>query len=293
VLGRKDGPNNGAYYDGLHSNFKLKKLNLDLFVAYPLEYRLGIFDNYTDTKVLIYGSYWSVPVKKKNMLDFYFIASESEETKLNNLVEHENRYSIGTRLSQLDELFTYDVEATWQTGKFGGKNISAWQLLAMTGYQWTGFRMHPEVLLKASMYSSDDDFADHTISLFRPIASKPAVNKFLPLGPANLIVLAPGGGLNFTEKLEFSLNYYAVWRKNLSDGLYSGSLESMIRESDTAEVKRGRYVAGGPYLGLIYGANNNLTLTFNTGVLSPVRYLRKTGKGYEVTGFFIKAEYLF
>lgn len=293
VLGKKDGPNNGAYYDGFHNNIKFKKLNLDLFAAHPLEYRLGFFDNYTDTDVLIYGSYWSLPLKKKNILDFYLIASESNEIKLNNTIGQENRYSIGTRISQLDEAFTYDVEATWQTGKFGGKNISAWQLLATTGYQWAGTRMNPEVLLKASMFSSDRDFSDQTISLFRPIASKPAVNKFLPLGPANLVVLAPGGGVNFTEKLEFSLTYHAVWRKNLSDGLYSSSLESMLREPDTADVKKGRYVAGGPYLGLIYEANDNLSLTLNTGVLSPGKYLRNTGKGYAVTGFFIKAEYLF
>jgi hypothetical protein len=293
VLGKKDGPNNGAYYDGVHDQFKFKKITWDVFVAHPLDFQVGVFDNITNTDILIFGSYLSYSLKNNNAFDLYFIANDAKGVKINNIISDEKRYSIGTRFSKSNGSFTYDAEATWQTGTFGHDNISAWQMLAQTGYQWNETRLKPIVQLKASAYSSEKGSTDNTLSLFRPIASKPAANKFLPIGPANFMMLAPNGGVSITKNMNFNLTYYAIWRKNISDGLYSSSLESMIRKPDTVDEKYGRHVANGPYLTLVYEPYDYFAITLNTGILFAGEYLKNTSKGEAVKGLFLKAEYEF
>jgi hypothetical protein len=293
ILGSSDNPNVSRNFDGLRSTVYLGGTTGDFMIAGLAENEMGVFDNNVSTKSLMYGSYWSIPLKKEQVLDFYFFVNRLKNEFINGMFAEENRFTAGTRINKAAGPFSYETEFTLQFGDFGSKKILAYHLTSAAGYRWQDAKLKPALKLTGTIYSGKRDSTDQRISFFRPIFSRPPVSSLTPIGSTNIIFLVPEGEITVRERLEFSLRYYAIWRYSANDGLYSPRLESLARMPDLNGEEKGIFIAHGFSAMAGYTINNHLDFSCTAGCFFPGNYILNTGKGKTVKAVFLVARYVF
>lgn len=290
IIGSSEGPNVSQNFDGLKSTITLGKITADFLFVSPTEFSKGVLDNDISTSNLIYGMYWNFPLKQNLQMDLYTLGNDCGNLNLANNIVHEARYSVGTCFRNETGPFFYDFEATWQLGKSGDKNISAYNLTYIAGYQWLSHPMVPITQVKLSVFSGNKEGGDQQ-TMFRPIYSRPPISSMAPIGPANIILFNPDIGFNIIQNLEFRSRFFFVWRLSASDGVYSRGLDEMLWGSRLDEYDKGRNITDGLIIQSEYTFNQHFNLSLSAGYFKAGYYLRNTGNGKDVQAVFLVLNY--
>jgi hypothetical protein len=197
------------------------------------------------------------------------------------------------RLSKSSGQFYYEIEGILQRGTYDTLEIQGWHFTNIAGYRWSDYPMSPNFQVKLAVYSGEKDSTDNKINLFIPIAARPPVNQLLPVGPTNIILLAPKGAIEITKGVDFSLTYYFIWRLRNTDGLYSRDMESLVRPADRPNESLGKYVAGGPTATMDFTFSKHFDLSLQFGYFFAGEYIKNTGNGKNVQAAALKAYYKF
>jgi hypothetical protein len=293
IIGTGDGPNNRQTFDGLKYTFNFNKLTGDFILVRPVTFLPDIFDNAWGKDHLISVGYWTLALKNKSLLDLYYFGDYRQCVSNEGVNFTEKRHSIGIRLSKSSGSFYYDIEGILQRGVSDTQNIQGWHFSSITGYRLRDHPLSPNIQLKVSVYSGNKDSTDNKINSFVPISARPAVNILLPIGPTNIILLAPKGTIEIANGLNFSLTCFAIWRLRKTDGLYSRDMEFMTRPPDNPNENLGLYVAGGIYAELAYIFSKHFDISLQVGYFFPGEYIRNTGLGKDVQAAALKAYYRF
>jgi len=293
IIGTGDGPNVRQHFDGLKYSVKTNHAVGTFLLVNPVKTNYGVFDNTTNKNSRIYGTYWNFDLKKSNLLELYFLRNNLKEISVESDTVHENRNSFGVRLSNTGVNFYYDTEFTLQTGNYGFKNVSAFHLTSIIGYQWWDAPRSPRLQIKGSVYSGNKEAGGVKVNFFHPVSAKPPVHNMVPIGPANIILLAPEGGFTITEEITLSFRYFALWRYSVNDGLYTTRADHMTRIPDIGGVRKGAFVMNGFNSQIDYTFNSHFSFYISTGYFVAGEYIKNTGSGKNIRSVFITAWYRF
>jgi hypothetical protein len=293
IMGPRDGPNNRQTFDGLRYTLNFKRLTGEILLVRPVLYKPEIFDNTWRRDQLILAGYWTLSLKNKSLLDIYYFGDYQQNISDEGVNFKENRHSLGVRLSKSAGSYYYDIEGTFQRGVSNVQYIHGWHFTSITGYCWKDLPMSPDIQLKGSVFSGDKDSTDNQINSFIPISAKPTVNNLLPIGPTNVILIAPKGQIEIAKGIDLSLTYFMIWRLRKTDGLYSRDMERIIRPPDKPGENNGLYVAGGPTAEIYYSYSKHFNISLQAGYFFAGKYVRNTGNGKDVRAVALKAYYSF
>jgi hypothetical protein len=293
MIGTRDGPSIRQTFDGARITVGLQKATGDFLVAQPVSYRFGVFDNKRNKSVLIYASYWTIPVANHSLIDFYYIGNSLKNLMFAGDTATETRHSVGLRFSNSVSPLYYDAEVIYQFGNFGTNTIMAWQISSIIGYRWNELSLKPRIQFKEGVISGDKQSGDGIINNFRPISARPPVNDLLPAGPSNIVVISPEAEITVFKGMTFALRYLAVWRLNRNDGMYSGDVKTMTRIADAPGLQLGKFIASGFVAQFAYVVNKHFTITAYGGHFFAGEYIINTGKGENNSSFSSILSYKF
>ena len=124
--------------------------------------------------------------------------------------------------------------------------------------------MSPRFQIRGAIYSGNKDSTGKEFNYFRPVSAKPPVTVMAPIGPANIILLAPEGEIRVMDKVGLVVRYFAVWRYSKNDGMYNVRMDRMIREADKPGDIKGTFITSGANAQIDYYANRHLIIILIT-----------------------------
>jgi hypothetical protein len=293
ILALRDGPTIRQNFDGVRLTLAPGKLSGDFIFVQPVLYNVGIFDNTRRKKEYILGSYWSIPLNGKYLLDVYYFNAGFQNTCFANDTANENRHYVGFRLNKSSVAFSYDFEFTCQFGAHGTSRIRAWEVSSQYAYRWVNLTWQPRIVFREAVFSGDKSSSDGEINTFRPVSAKPPVHDLVPIGPSNIILLSPETELVLSKSLRITLRYIYVRRLSVNDGMYPSDMRKMSREKDEPGNDLGRLITTGVTADLTYDVNKHINLLVFGGMFKAGSYIRNTGKGRNIEAFSLRATYKF
>lgn len=261
LISVQEGPNARLYFDGAKVMYESTGFTFDAFALAAARVKPGVFDNVTSKKPGLWGGYGTLTLAKAGSLDLYYIGFRQEEQQYEEGIASEQRHTYGLRFWRKGNGFNYNLEAAWQSGKFGNRRIQAWTGSVDIAYRFDEITGGPLAGLRNDYISGDESPDDGKLQTFNPIYPKAGYFGFNPqLGPVNLIDIHPYFTWNAGSRVLLTLDMVFNWRYSLRDGVYrpNGRFSTGSRGSDK------RYIGTVFLTGVEWQINEYLA--FNSGV---------------------------
>ena len=221
----RDGVNQRVLYQGLRATYALPgKISVDTFAVRPVNIKDGEFNNAPNHTQSFHGVYVSAPhVVAGFGVDGYWFQVK-RDTALNAQGRaSENRSSWGARLWQRTATWDLDVEGTYQSGRFGTKDISAWAMMMDGGYTFPKVALQPRLGLRANVFSGDGNAGNDTLGTFvAPAPRYQMLNAGALFNYSNLMNLNPTLTLKPARSVTIVTGAQLYWRHRIADGAYVG-----------------------------------------------------------------------
>lgn len=126
----REGPNTRKAFDGIILQRMAKNSSVDFILTSPIISRQYIFDDqsFKETLIGFYGTQYFY--QHKFGLDYYTFNFQSNLRKYNYKSGFENRQAFGGRIFSSFRKFNFEVEGSYQAGKFADLKIDAYNLFA-------------------------------------------------------------------------------------------------------------------------------------------------------------------
>jgi len=226
-------------------------------------------------------------------LDAYFLGLSRDSVAFNGSTGGEDRFSIGARVGGpiLDSGFDFDVEGTYQFGRVGGADVSAYSLASQIGYRIPLPEIKPRLFLGFDYASGDDTPGDGDVETF---------NQLFPLGHAyfgymdfigrqNIVDLSAGLSIKPIDRLTLKLHGHLFWRASDDDALYNagGGVVRTGNLSSASEV--------GQEIDLVatYRVDRHLTVEGGYAHFFAGDFLDESGPGDDVDWVYVQLTYRF
>ena len=217
-----EGPNVLQGFDGGRAIFRHDAWRLDLFAAKPTETRPGVFNDGWLKDQGVWGAYLAHggPTGAPGLSEeLFYIANRRPNAAFFSGVANETRHSVGARIFQRGSPFSYDIEAIYQAGSFGARDISAYGLTAEATYTFERIAWTPQPGIRVGVNSGGASAA--TISTFYVPFPRGAYFGYLSaIGPENTSGIQGAVSLHPTKILTVTAGAFFFWRQSLNDGLY-------------------------------------------------------------------------
>ena len=261
LISVREGPNVRLYFTGAKAIYASPRFFTDVFVMKADTIKPGVFDNKTSENVNLWGIYASWTISNIANLDFSYIGIYRKNAVFEEGVADETRHTISTRFFKDVGGFTYNIEGSYQFGKFGHGNIRAWAATIDVGYQFQYLKFKPAINLRNDYISGDRRKADGRLESFNPIYPKGGYFGFNPqVGPVNLLAIHPYATFLLLPNLIFQTDVVINWRQSLQDGVYRPSGGFFLAGSSSSS----RHIGNAFLASAIYSFNSFITL--NTGI---------------------------
>jgi Alginate export len=289
----REGPNTRLTFDAAILKYHSKKRKWDIFALTPVISRKGVFDDqsFEDAVVGIYATEYVIP--HKLLLDSYTIFFNSDRRKYNYVAGHESRETTGLRIYSENPIFNYEIEASYQNGKFNNQEISAFGINTDVNYKV--FTKNNFILgLSGNYTSGDKNQNDNQLNTYNSIFSKPPFGLVAPIGLSNIVSINPYLKINPSPKTYIFAGAYLLWRQSNQDGTYSLGTSAETRPNLTllfASTKKdiGKLLV----LESNFSINKHLTLGFDASYFLAGNYVKETGKGKDIVYVSTKIGYKF
>jgi hypothetical protein len=289
----REGPNTRLPFDAAILKYHSKKRKWDIFALTPVISRKGIFDDqsFEDAVLGIYATEYVIP--HKLLLDSYTLFFNSDRRKYSYATGHENRETTGLRIYSENPIFNYEIEASYQKGKFNDQKISAFGINTDINYKI--FTKNNLILgLSGNYTSGDKNQNDNQLNTYNSIFSKPPFGLVAPIGLSNIVSINPYFKINPTPKTYIFAGAYLLWRQSYQDGTYSPGTGAETRPNPTllfASTKKDI----GTLLVLESNASlsKNFTIGFDASYFVAGNYVKETGKGRDIVYVSTKIGYKF
>jgi hypothetical protein len=261
LISVRDGPNVRLYFTGAKAMYASSRFYADVLVMKADTLNPGVFDNKTSKNVNLWGIYSSRMISEIANLDIFYIGIYRENAVFEEGTANETRHTIGFRFFKNVGGFTYDLEGTYQFGKFGNGDISAWATAIDIGYQLPHVKFKPSINLRNDYISGDGHQGDGKLGTFNPIYPQGGYFGFDPqVGSANLIAIHPYATFMFLPNLVLQTDIVMSWRQSLQDGIYRPSGTFYLAGSSSSS----RHIGNAFLATTVYSLNRFITL--NTGI---------------------------
>ena len=292
LLTFREGPNTRLAFDAGVVKYNAGKRSIDVFVMSPVISKPGVFDDQS-YKDLIAGFYTTEKIiPKKLLLDYYFLNLKTDRRKYNFIAGKESRQNYGFRIYSENRKLNYELEATYQSGKFNQQNISAFGISADINYKFVS-ASNLIAGIGSNFMSGDKNKVDNQLNTYNLLFSKPQYGLTAPIGATNLVNINPYIKFNPTKKSNIYLCSYFMWRQSNQDGTYSPSALEVrtTAASDFTSTKNkiGTLLA----VESSYAVNRNLSFALDASYFFAGSYVKATGIGKDITYLSFKGAYKF
>jgi hypothetical protein len=292
VLTFREGPNTRLTTDALTFKYKKGNKSLDLFVLTPVIAKSGVFDD-VSFKDLIAGIHGTTPIKGNSLLmDYYSIQFESKQRRYNFVSGNESRQSIGLRIFSKNPKLNYEVESTYQLGKFNDLSINAFGISTDLNYKIAD--KHSVIVgLGTNYFTGDKDRADNQLNTYNLILSKPSYGLAAPIGSSNIQNLNPYVRFSPINKLSAYLGVYFLNRQSTQDGTYSPGM-AQVRPTPNALFATDKKGIGNQYaFETWYQLNAHFSFAIDGAFFTAGSYVAESGKGKDILYLSAKAAFKF
>lgn len=195
------------------------------FYSRPVETRIESFDDQT-SDAQFFGAYatldldaaFALPKRMDAGLDLYYLGLDEDEARFGGDVALQLRHTVGARFFGESQGFDWNLEAFFQGGEFGDRDIRAWSLASDVGHT---FASGPRIGLKANYISGDDDPNDGDLGTFDPLFPKGKYfGELTVVGPQNIFNVHPNFEVPISDELSVGANAVLYWLAETSDALY-------------------------------------------------------------------------
>jgi hypothetical protein len=134
LIAVREGPNVRRTFDGARITDHWGDATIDLLLVRPVSNAIGVLDDLTNMKQLLWGGYLTVPLGAVLKADLYELNYENGSAKFRGLTGVEQRQTFGVRLFGRTDGFDWNGEAAVQSGTYRNQGIHAEMLAAIAGY---------------------------------------------------------------------------------------------------------------------------------------------------------------
>ena len=277
----REGPNVRQSFDGVRATLQKSDWKIDAFVVKPVETNRGYFDDAWENGRTFWGIYAVRPLKiiPKAHVDLYYFGLDRKASRFQQGTGREQRQTVGARVWGANKNWDHDNEFVLQFGKFGARDIRAWEFSTNNGYTFVSALFHPRIGIGTGVASGDRNPNDRKVNTFNALFPTGSYfGKADLVGPYNVIAVRPSIEFTLRENIKFTPDYEFFWRESAKDGIY-GLSGNLIRSSG---ISGARYI--GSHLNLDFEWKVNRNLTFNAVYLHffSGRFLRETGAARDV-----------
>ncbi|MDP5199086.1 alginate export family protein [Flavobacterium sp. DG2-3] len=280
LISVREGPNSRQAFDAIKITYQKRNLAVDAFYSFYVKNRFGNFNDKIDSNIKFYGLYASInQVKYLNNIEIYFLNIQKTESTYNTLSGQENRKTIGSRIWGNYSKWNYDIEAAYQFGKFGTKNINAWTFSIHNYFTYNIHKTKQKIGLKAEYISGDKNQNDNSLETFNPLFPRGAYFGLAALiGPSNLIDVHPFLEFQLTQKLNFNIDYDMFWRASINDAIYQPNVSVLFNSSDSTSRKIGNQLGAS----FDYSFNKYLNLTVEGTWFQSGNFIKDVSNGKDI-----------
>ena len=209
---------------------------------------------------------------------------------------NEDRYTVGARLSGNPKPFDFDVEGTYQFGKFASGDISAWQFAAEAGYTLAEKPLAPRVLLGFDIASGDDDPTDSDQGTFNQLfpTAHPYFGFIDIIGRQNIIDIHPGAELTllkeakYAKKVTLRAEHHLFWRQNAADAAYNAG-GGVLRPATSDET----YIGSETDLLLNWQVDRHWSWYAGYSHFFAGDFIEETGPSGDIDYFYVAVHFIF
>lgn len=269
LVGARYGPNLPLAFDGVRASAVRGEMELSLIAARPVQAGPhGFDDSQSETKAL-WGAYLAA-----DALDLYYLGFQNEQARFATVQGPERRDSFGARVHGAASGWHWNIEGVVQAGRVGDEHIVAWTVANEVGVRLTSVPIPLEAMLRVDVASGDANAHDGTLNTFNALFPRGKYfGELSPVGPANIIHLAPQLSAELTEDITLDVAAMAYWRQSVADGVYDipGNL---LRSADGS---RGRLIGLQAETLLTWQATPEWAMSGSVSVFTPGAFIRETG----------------
>ncbi len=288
----REGPNTRLAFDASVVKYNAQKRNIDFFVMSPVISKPGVLDDQSFKDVIV-GFYATEKfVSKKLLLDYYFLNLNTDRRKYNFVVGKENRQSYGFRIFSENLKLNYELEATYQSGKFNQLNINAFGISADINYKLES-NINFITGIGSNYMSGDRNRNDNQLNTYNLLFSKPQYGLTAPIGATNLININPYFKINPTKKSNIYLSSYFMWRQSNKDGTYSPAAVEVRPSQELIYTSSKKEIGTLLALESIYAISRNMSFGFDASYFFAGGYVKETGNGKDIIYLSFKGTYKF
>lgn len=218
----RDGTTVRRNWDGARGHVSMGAFEIDGFALRLVQVRPeGAFNDGRNEGRDLLGVRADFPALSGRLETYWLYAKADQRSDLASTTD-EHRHSFGTRAAGSRAGWFWDLEAVYQTGRFGSGSISAWTLATNTGHRWRHVPWQPELMVSLNIASGDNNPEDGqwgTFNALYPNASYFSQNAVL--GPSNFFNLHPHVTIQPRADLKVGLDLNLFWRLERADGVYN------------------------------------------------------------------------
>jgi Alginate export len=292
ILTFREGPNTRLAFDAVVLKYTNQKRKIDLLAITPVVSKQFVFDDqsFKETVIGIYGTEYFVP--KKLLVDYYVLNFKSDTRRYNFVTGKENRQSFGLRFFSQNPVFNYELESTYQTGKFNNANIRAYAFSADVNYV-VNKKLHFIIGLGGNYISGDKDKNDNKLNTYNLIFSKPSYGLAAPIGSSNIENINPYIKINPLNNLSLYAGVYFMKRQNNQDGTYSPGMAQVRPNSANLFVSTKHQIGTQYAIETSYNVNQHISFAIDAAFFKAGEYVKETGKGLDISYLSFKGAFKF
>lgn len=270
----REGPNVRRAYDGARLTWSGTALHVTAFMTEPVEIRDDRpFDDRDSDGIRFSGLRVRLGEGAASQLDGYWYRYERDEARFGGVLAEERRDVFGLQSAGRRGVFDWDVEAVYQSGRFGTADIRAWAFGGILGLRFDTWAWQPRLALQVDVASGDRESGDDRLQTF---------NSLFPRGA----YFSQSGLTDFSNLMNAGLFLGARPLPQATLGIGGGRMARQSRE-DAAYAQAMLAIPGsingdkviGDYLRLnvSYRCNRHLTLATEILHYVPSSSLRAAG----------------
>jgi hypothetical protein len=248
LIAAREGPNVRRDFDGLRVTDKIGAASVDILAVQPTVNTEWAMNDSTNRNQRMSGVYVTTPVLGPLQTDLYVLDYENNSIKLRGLSGSEKAQTFGARLFGKAGGFDWNVEGSWQTGRFltGATtyDVEAHLLAALAGYTFADQPFTPRIGFSANDASGDNARDKTTIGTFNAMFPRlPYFAETAILVPSNVRDIRPVFSFTPCERVEVVLGYDMLWRASTTDGLYGSGFVALANTSKASGSRVGSEVS--------------------------------------------------
>lgn len=290
LLGPLEWANQARTFDAFKFRYTASKWSFDLFTASPVNFannkwnKSDFIDQGDHRNAFMSGAYLSTLfVPFNTTTDFYVFHNRDDGTANFGAPTGSTSFvTLGTLWKGDPKKlhgFDYDTEMDFQTGKVGGRSLTAYAGHWGAGYNWLKHAWKPRFGLQYNYASGDGDPNDGKIGTFQNLY--PTNHLFYGYMDTTAWMNVHNPQVNFsfmpTPKMKVMLDYHLYWNANNADSWYRANGATKVRPLSTAANNASSFRGQEFDITMSYKLNPHVGILTGYSYFIAGDYLKQTG----------------